>query len=116
MKRIRQMDIKKLHDVLDLLKQEVGNVTLLQLQILLNIIIAETVTQQELIEKYRTTAATISRNTNMFRDREVRNNDGKWVQINGFMTFADDPDDARKLILSLNSRGQELKKRINNFR
>ena len=111
------MEIQRIFRSLEFIRQQVGNITVLQAQTLLAVVMNPGISQQELVDMFGTTYATVSRNLHKLSERPVQDpKTRKFEQVEGFLRILTDADDGRRVVIKLNKKGEELKRSFQTLR
>jgi len=106
------MEIKSGQNMVRLLTAEVGNMTLLQVGILLAVMAEPGITMPELEKRFKTTRATVSRSVDKLREETVFNPETGKHEIMGLLRTDGSRDDVRIFSVSLTKKGEELMRKL----
>jgi len=108
------MEIGAVLRVIDFLRQETQNVTMLQAGMLLAVMDRPGITQPALGKFFRTTQATVSRNVHKLAKATVQDPEtGTYVDAGlDFIVLKTDAEDPRAIACHLSPKGEHLRDRI----
>jgi len=108
--------IETLFEATEFIRSEIGNVSILQVQILIYVMINDGCAQAELASRFQTTAATISRNLNNLSTNTLSREKVGGVEVVtaglGYLRFEVDPEETRRHLIYLTESGQALREKL----